>query len=385
MFARARRLLLVSGMVLTGLLAIIGSQACVAPAGASGSGVCFASSDGHVHRYDPATGSRIRLGMKAHSELHWSPNGRFAVGIDWKRTGTGDHQFLDVRVFDGLRGSEGVVRYKAGARFPHRLGYVRFGGWSADGSRFALEVFTQGTGNRGTSRLYVVTSGRRRVVASHAGGDAAALSPDGREVIYSQGKEMHKSLWMWDTRSGSTRRWLDASALSDDGFAFSVEPFWPSFASQLVLSVNHAGTIHSNHIALADLSSKAVTRVGAYGSVPCDVTPDGRFILLDSFTLGSMGIDQAVDLYDAQTGVLSRLLTPEEVRSYGQIESASLSPDGSQVAFAYEPQYASLSHAKSFVVLMSTGNPGVRTTIGKGWSPAWAPRSSTATRAGLVD
>jgi len=101
-----------------------------------------------------------------------------------------------------------------------------------------------------------------------------------------------------------------------------------------------------------------------------DASPDGRFLLLQTQSSEDYAGVFGMSLYDAETDQLRKLLSPR-----GGVESASVSPDGSHVAFAeggFDP-----GHKQSKVVLLDRSD-GTNRVIGKGWNPAWLPASAVA-------
>jgi hypothetical protein len=390
-FATRRRRRWAAGPALLVLLAFTGILlAAPSPAAATSTSVIsYAGRDGHVYRYDVATGQRRSMNLSSSAEVYWSPDGHYALRIPSKLDDAYD--FIDADVFNRWTRKAGTIRTEDGKPFPELAGYVRFGGWSQDGTRFALAV-QRWTDGVPSTRIYLVAAANRRAIASFACSNEAraAISPDGARLIYSSGGSGADSLWMYDVASGSTSKWIDYSDFSGyDRYAnCTLIPYWPPLSLELLVEVRPPGNdvIWRRHFSLVavNLTSKSVRYLPTVAGAVYDASRDGRYVLVESQPWDVYTGQFEMDLLDTQTSTSSVLL-PARSRK-GFIKSARLSPDGSMITLE-EWFGASLPADWRFDVLvmpLATARPRV---IGHGKCPTWIPAAwpdRPATRADLV-
>ena len=279
------------------------------------------------YQQDLTTGSRTRTLDFGVTRIHWDPHGRYAVGAvsRWDEA----YQWLNVRVYDSWTGQTRIIRDEQGTEFADQSGEVSFGGWSADGRRFSLVLTSWDSGNS-SSRVYIFDSASAQAVRSVSclQGSGAAISPDGQSALYSFGGQNGNSIWKFD--ASSDQIWLTADALQIEDLEGWVTPYWPSNGGEVFVNVEEFYSARHVHVMGVNLKTKAVREIPSEAGLIRDVTPNGRYVLVESQPWDQVVGWTELNRIDTLTGALITA-APLSFTKTGAIGAGEISDDGGQV------------------------------------------------------
>jgi len=327
---RIRSVLLVVALVL----------AVLAASTANGSPLAFNynssadSVDPHQDVYQQvfATGAITKLGSFGQHMMWWDADHRYAVSSAARYDEA--YHWLNATVHDTQTGASHVLTDVDGTPLPAIAGGIGFGGFSADGRRFAMAIGSIDEAEGwGSPRILVFdsTTGRALGGTICSGPSLAAISPDGNRVVYSFGEDT-QSLRMYDVSTGSDALWMSADQL-DTATATRLRPVWPTGGNTIVINIWDAASPRHIHAGVINASTRAVRF--SYQPVDSiyDVTSDGRYALV-----AKQPGDEAIGLcemgrLDLNTDTYIRTLGVATISSFVSVPRAVLSPDGSRVLF----------------------------------------------------
>jgi hypothetical protein len=285
-----------------------------------------------VFRQDFATGASTKLGDFGQHAVWWDAGQRYAVSAAARYDEA--YWWLDAQVHDTVTGNTIVLTDVNGTPLPEIAGGLTFGGFSADGSRFALVLMALDEGNPAWPfpRVLVFNSSTGRAVGGTwcNGSTSAAISPDGTRVVYSWGGEGASTLWMYDLSAGTDTQWMNTVQL-DTSDAAVVTPFWPTTGGEIVVNIEDAYSRRHVHVGMINPTTKSIRYVNSQAGIIYDVTADGRYALVESQQFSQyVGLTELGRL-DLTTGAYIRTLSVSTMQSFVMVPRATLSPDGTRV------------------------------------------------------
>lgn len=306
----------------------------------------FAYSEGGcLYRQDLNGSGRTVLASVAGRDIRWAPGERYALLISgrWDLS----YEWVNPVILDARTGKTVTIKDSAGEPFPEEAGVVRFGGWSADGSRFSLVVSSLWADPLITPRVHIfdTVSGRSLGSVTCETDSNAALSPDGTRVLYSWGGEASgNTLWMYNITAGTDSLWASAEQLDIEYEGGYVVPYWPAGGSQIVANIEDWGSRRHVHVITIDPTSKAIREVPSQAGWIDDVTPDGRYALIESQLYDDYGGVYQVGLLDLNTGVITPTVHTSAFGDADWIARGVVSPDGVWVLLETMSSDPSVAH-----------------------------------------
>ena len=329
-----------AGLLTLFLLAVLVGALPVATAQAAPLAFVYGSSlDGQdpnlaVVQQDFASGSVTQLGYFGQHMVWWSLSHRYSVTTAARYDEA--YMWLNVSIHDGQTGTTTRLKDVYGNDLPEAPGWISFGGFSADGSRFALAVKSDADLSNGlwsTPMTMIFDSATGHAVGQTSCSDTTgiAISPDGTRAVYSYGADRASALWMFTPSAGTDDIWMTSDELGV--IDRDVNPYWPTHSQEIV--VNTLGdTGRQRGVSLIDPNTRELRVINSQTGDVYDVTPDGQYAII-----ASQPFSQPIGHYELgrlrlSDGAYARTLSVSQFAHYPEgIRRATLSPDGTRVLF----------------------------------------------------
>jgi len=186
--------------------------------------------------------------------------------------------------------------------------------WSPDARRIAYVSFEN---QRAAIYVQELSSGRRELVASHAGiNSSPAFSPDGRRLAMTLSKDGNPEIYVLDLSSRALTRLTNH-------YAIDTEPVFSPDGQTLFFTSNRGGGPQIYRMPASGGAAQRVSSQGDYNA-SASVAPDGKRIAMVSRLNGQFRIA----MLDLATGAMRWL------SSGGLDESPSFAPNASMVLYA---------------------------------------------------
>jgi serine/threonine-protein kinase len=228
-----------------------------------------------------------------------------------------------------------------------------------------LTYETTGAGGGGTTLAWSDRSGVTHALPGPSEQPAwgtGDLSPDGRFVVNSLGRDGQQNIWVLDTSRGTLAR------LSFEGIDFN--PIWTPDGRAAVYWSTRTPPARSGLYRVAGDGSARPTLVLATDirSIPTSISPDGRWLLVDRADESSASPGRIFLVALRPDGSADG--DPRPLHDTVSAESnGAISPDGRWVA------YVSAETGQRAVYVQPFPGPGprVRVSTAAGFAPRWAP------------